>query len=108
MPTTCAVVNCTKQHSTKKKTGFYRFPSAEKYPGLRRQWLAFVSRKNPDGSPWKPGTRDCVCSEHFISGWRSMVPLDPDYVPSVYPQKKLKTDDEDYDTGSSKGSSAVA
>ena len=41
---------------------------------------------------------------HFISGQRSMLPLDPDYVPSVYSQKKLKTDDKDYDTGSSKGS----
>ena len=44
--------------------------------------------------------------EYFISGRGSKLPSDPDYVPLVYSQKK--TDNDDNDTGSSQGLSAVA
>ena len=49
MPTTCAVVNCSNRHSKDTGVGFYRFP---KDPNRRRQWIAFVSCRNTDASPW--------------------------------------------------------
>ena len=47
-----------------------------------------MSRLNADGSPWKPGEGDRVCSEHFISKKKAdlRVPGNPDYVVSVYPE----------------------
>ena len=46
-------------------------------------WLAFVCRQNQDGTPWEPGDGDRVCSMHFLSGSKSDVSTDPDYIPSV-------------------------
>jgi len=43
----------------------------------------FVSRRNPDGSPWQPGTSDCVCSDHFISGSKLHLPSSSDFVLSI-------------------------
>ena len=106
MPTTCAVIGCHNRHSAAKKTGYYRFPSAKRYPDCRRQWLAFLSRQTPDGSPWKPDKGDRVCSEHFISGRRSMEPTNPDYVPSIYP-KKDSDDEDDIDSKRTLTSAAV-
>ena len=55
MLTTCCVVNCNKRHSASSNVRFYRFL---KDPDRRRRWLAFVSRRNRDGSPWMPGQGD--------------------------------------------------
>ena len=52
-------------------------------------WLAFVLKKNCDGSPWRPEEGDRVCSDHFISGKKSDSATSPDFVPSIKP-KKLK------------------
>ena len=92
MPTTCCVVNCNKRHSASSNVRFYRFP---KDPDRRRRWLAFVSRRNRDGSPWMPGQGDRVCSCHFISGEKSNIPSSPDYVPTVYPDSQCVRDSED-------------
>ncbi len=81
MPTTCCVVNCHARHSRGAITRFYRFP---KDPDRRRQWLAFVCRRNHDGSSWEPGDGDRVCSHHFIAGKKSNLPAAPDYVPSLH------------------------
>ena len=77
MPTTCAVVGC---HNRQCEQSFYRFP---KDKDRRRLWIAFVSRRNPDGSPWQPGSGDRVCSDHFVSRKKSELPSSPDFVPSV-------------------------
>ena len=69
MPTTCCVVNCSKHHSRGLGIRFYWFPTDSDH---RRQWLTFVSRINPDGSPWEPKDGDRVCSCHFISGKKSV------------------------------------
>ena len=74
----CCVVNCHNRHSKGSGIRFYRFPTD---PDCRREWLAFVSHKNPNGSPWEPGDGDRVCSCHFTSGEKSNVPTHPDYVP---------------------------
>ena len=87
MPTTCAVVGCYNRHSKESKYSFYRFPTD---PDRRHRWVSFVSRQNTDGSPWKPGEGDRVCSEHFISKKKSDLPGCPDYVPSVYPEVTAK------------------
>ena len=83
MPTTCAVVKCYNRHRKGSRISFYRFP---KDPDRRRQWVAFVSRRNLDGSPWEPGEGDRICSQHFVTERKYETPSDPDYVPSVYPQ----------------------
>lgn len=80
MPTTCAVVGCHNRQSKHSLISFYRFP---KNKDRRRQWVAFVSRKNVDGTPWKPGSGDRVCSEHFVTGKKSDVFNTPNYVPSI-------------------------
>ena len=87
MPTRCCVVKCHNRHTKVSNRSFYRFP---KDPNRQRQWLAFVSRRNPDGSSWEPGDGDCVCSNHFLSGRKLESPGSPDYVPSVYPHQVLK------------------
>ena len=66
---------------------FYRFPTdAER----RNRWIGFVSRQNADGTPWKPGEGDRLCSEHFVAKKKSDLPNNPDYVPSVYPETIAK------------------
>ena len=81
MPTTCAVVGCHNRQSKQCGLSFYRFP---KDKDRCRLWMAFVSRRNPDGTPWQPGSGDHVCSDHFISGRKSDLPSSPDFVPSVH------------------------
>ena len=81
MPTTCAVVGCHNRQSKQCGPSFYRFP---KDKDRRRLWIAFVARRNPDGSPWQPGSGDRVCSDHFISKRKSDLPSSPDFVPSVH------------------------
>ena len=49
-------------------------------------WLAFVLKKNCDGSPWRPEEGDRVCSDHFISGKKSDSATSPDFVPSIKPK----------------------
>ena len=49
----------------------------------RCRWLAFINRRNDDGSAWEPGEGDRVCSDHFIQRKKSDIPTSPDYVPSI-------------------------
>lgn len=87
MPTTCAVVGCHNRHCKDNLIRFYRFPTDGE---RRRRWVSFVSRQNADGTPWKAGEGDRVCSEHFVSKKKSDMLNSPDYVPSVYPKMIAK------------------
>ena len=87
MPTTCVVVGCNNRKSKQSLIGFYRFPKRKEEEERRRKWITFVSRKNSDGSAWKPGKGARVCSEHFITGKKSNVYTIPDYVPSIKAKK---------------------
>ena len=80
MPTTCAVFGCHNRQTRGIKRSFYRIP---RDCDRRRRWLAFIGRRNEDGSPWEPGTGDRVCSDHFLLKKKSNLSTNPDYVPSV-------------------------
>ena len=80
MPTTCAVFGCHNHQTKKIKRSFYRTPRDS---DRRRRWLAFIGRRNEDGSPWKPGTGDQVCSNHFLLKKKSDLSTNLDYIPSV-------------------------
>jgi len=80
MPTTCAVVGCHNCQSKHCYLSFYRFPKEKEH---RQRWTAFVSCKNSDGSAWQLGNGDRICSEHFITGKKSDLYTNPDYVPSI-------------------------
>ena len=98
MPTTCCVVNCFNHHSKDSDISFYRFPVNL---DRRRRWIAFVSRRNEDGSPWQPGNGDRICSEHFISKQKSEIPSNPDYVPSIQSRCDRATNGETDQSGDS-------
>ena len=78
MPTTCVVFGCHNRQRKGIHRSFCRIP---KEPECR--CLAFISRRNEDGSAWEPGKGDCVCSDHFISRKKLDLPTSPDYVPSI-------------------------
>ena len=84
IPTTCAVIGCYNHHFKESEYGFYQFPTD---PDKQHMWVSYLSRQNADGSPWKPGKEDRVCSEHFIYKKKFDLLDNPDYVPSVYPSK---------------------
>ena len=87
MPTMCVVVKCYNQHSKHSKRSFYRFPTDVNH---HRKWVAFVSRRNADGSPWQSSDGDHICSDHFVSKEKSDVPSDPTMC-RRYTQRKRKT-----------------
>ena len=80
MPTTCVVFGCHNHQRKGIHRSFYRIP---KEPECRCRWLAFISRRNEDGSAWEPGKGDRVYSDHFISRKKSDLPTSPDYVLSI-------------------------
>jgi len=83
MPTTCVVVGCNNRKSKQSHVSFYRFPNRKEEEERRLKWIAFVSRKNSDGSAWKPSKGSRLCSDHFITGKKSDKCTNPDYIPSV-------------------------
>ena len=87
MPTTCAVVGCHNHHYKGSLISFYCFPTDVE---RRHRWISFFSQINSNGTPWKPGEEDRLCSEHFVSKKKSNLPNNPDYVPSVYPETIAK------------------
>ena len=46
--------------------GKFKMPTTCVVVGCRRRWIAFVSRKNSDGSAWEPGNGDRICSEQLM------------------------------------------
>ena len=92
MPTTCVVYGCNNRHSKGCGISFYHFPPDVE---RRRQWIAFVDRRNPDGTSWQPGDDDRLCSDHFISKKKSDTPTNPDYIPTINTKAKRPTDPKD-------------
>ena len=76
MGKSCCAVSCTNRFSKGLSTHFYRFPDD---PARRARWIAAVNRKD-----WTPNEHSWICSDHFISSEKSIDPLSPDYVPSIF------------------------
>ena len=58
------------------------------------RWLAFINRRNEDGSAWEPGEGDRLCSDHFIYCKKLDIPTSPDYVPSIPFTSNLEIHDQ--------------
>ena len=90
MGKSCCAVGCTNRFSKGSGISFYRFPTeAER----RERWIAAVNRKD-----WAPTNYTWICSQHFVSEFKSDDPLSPNYVPSVFsfvksPVKRKAADD---------------
>lgn len=80
MVTSCCVVSCQSRHDSTKNVRFYRFPSNSE---RRELWVRALRRVAPDGSPWRPGPGDRVCSKHFVTVIKNDDPLHVDFVPSI-------------------------
>ena len=52
--------------------------------------VSFRLQKKSCGTLRELGDGDRICSDHFLSGWKSESPGSPDYMPSVYPHQVLK------------------
>ena len=74
------VVGCHNRYSKQRGLRFYRFAMNKDCCHL---WIAIVSKRNPDGSPWQPSSCDRVCSDYFIYGKKSDLPGCPDFVLSI-------------------------
>jgi len=45
---------------------------------------------SPDGSVWQPSKTSVICSVHFVGGKKSNHPLNPAYIPSLFPFARIK------------------
>ena len=102
----CAVYGCSNYSSD--NVSLHLFPRADKRPGIRKQWIAFVkcTRKDFDN----PSEFTCICEEHFEKTcyplkYRVMKNMGkeeeikrkdllPDAVPTIYPPRKTTEHDE--------------
>ncbi|KAI2807180.1 hypothetical protein BLOT_009142 [Blomia tropicalis] len=86
--TNCVVPGCnnTYQNTVGRwpKVRFYSFPSVKE---RRNVWIKFVSRSNIDGSDWIPSKHSKICSEHFLSGFKTNEENHPSFNPSLHPMK---------------------
>ena len=90
----CCVVNCHNSQGCKN----VRFFSVTRKRDLvqTEKWIKAIDRKNPDGTPWIPGKKAIICEKHFIHERMSTNPVDPGYVPSIFPVKtSIKNIDPD-------------
>ena len=90
----CCVEGCHNNLNVHGPQGikFYRFPSAAREADRRNKMVYNVGRMNADRSPWSPNDNSRLCSKHFISGSKSNIPTNPDFIPTVdMPGVKAKT-----------------
>ncbi|XP_040573875.1 uncharacterized protein [Lepeophtheirus salmonis] len=91
MPTTCAVIGCSKG-------GTFRFPSNE---SICLKWRIALKRKDANGFLWNPSPYSVLCGQHFKPedfreimqslasvGGKSCRRLKIDAVPSVFPRSQ--------------------
>ncbi|XP_028429965.1 THAP domain-containing protein 4-like [Perca flavescens] len=76
MPSVCCAVGCNNNKGD-PKISFYRLPQDE---NRRHQWLAAIKRTD-----WTPTSNTRLCSAHFVCGVKSQNPLNPDFVPTIFP-----------------------
>ncbi|KAI2796659.1 hypothetical protein BLOT_015670, partial [Blomia tropicalis] len=88
--TNCVVPGCNNNYQNTvgrwPKIRFYSFPSEQE---RRNVWVKFVSRSNKDGSDWIPSKHSKICSEHFLSGFKTNDENHPSFNPSIHPMKTL-------------------
>ncbi|XP_051938225.1 transmembrane protein 182 isoform X1 [Hippocampus zosterae] len=86
MPSSCCVVGCRNRKNTHRELVFYAIP-AGRHPfekNRRKLWLEAIRRENWTEAAIKNAR---LCSAHFISGRVSQQYGNPDFVPSVFPDR---------------------
>ena len=69
MTKSCACVGCTNRFQKGSSITFHILPSKETRKDCHERWVQVMRRINPDGTPWRPGSKyTYVCSEHFLLG----------------------------------------
>ncbi|KAM9321797.1 uncharacterized protein KZ484_021865 isoform 2-T2 [Pholidichthys leucotaenia] len=81
----CSAFGCTNRQKKGSNLKFYRFPADK---DRRRRWVAALKRKD-----WSPSPYSRLCNQHFISGEKSIDPLSPDYIPSLFTFTSTPTKD---------------
>ncbi|XP_028147626.1 uncharacterized protein LOC114341036 [Diabrotica virgifera virgifera] len=81
----CYVVQCQNTWRNSDVKYFY-FPRSQSKVDQRIKWINAIRRINSDKSQWTPKSTDMVCSAHFIGNVKSSDPLNPNYVPTIFPE----------------------
>lgn len=85
----CCVVGCQNSSvKAPKGVSFHRFPARNEEQ--RELWIKALKRQTVDGSNWKPGSSDRICSDHFYDKKVSNIRNSPSYVPSIFPTRHVK------------------
>ena len=82
----CCAVNCYNNAGSVTNLPFYNV-IRKSDPIQTEKWIKAINRTNQDGTPWRPGKAAKLCGKHFISKRLSILPSDPDYVPTIFPER---------------------
>lgn len=83
MPVSCCAINCTNRFSKDSGIGFYVFPADSE---RRKRWIHAISRDK-----WEPKSHDRVCGDHFVKGRPSKDANDIDYIPTIFKDRKRRS-----------------
>ncbi|XP_028303821.1 uncharacterized protein LOC114463999 isoform X2 [Gouania willdenowi] len=83
----CCVVSCTKRSTNNPGLKFYNIPAGSHpfHKNRRDLWLRAIKRDKWSEAEIKNAR---ICGSHFISGKASMDFDSPDFVPSIFPDKR--------------------
>ncbi|XP_074528919.1 uncharacterized protein LOC141798016 [Halichoeres trimaculatus] len=95
MPKSCCLPFCTSNKIKNPSLKFYLIPNRSTEPRRRTRWLQAIRREDKFGRLWDPKSKHVyVCSQHFITGLKTEDTAHPDYIPSLFPNRKANSPDK--------------